>query len=75
MPGMLTHFGNFLCSIAGKGSFKTDLSLWRTALNEREFFNAVNHRFATSCTGSLNKFKSPRNCINALERYGIYYTI
>ena len=32
IPGMLTHFGNFLCSIAGKGSFKTDLSLWRTAL-------------------------------------------
>ena len=29
---MLTHFGNFLCSIGGKGPFKTDLSLWRLAL-------------------------------------------
>ena len=29
---MLTHFGNFLCSIGEKGPFKTDSSLWRTAL-------------------------------------------
>ena len=29
---MLTHFGNFLCNIVGKGSFKTGLSLWRTGL-------------------------------------------
>ncbi len=29
---MLTHFGNFLCSFRKKGQFKTELSLWRTAL-------------------------------------------
>ena len=29
---MLTHFGNFLCSIGEKGPFKTNLSLWRLAL-------------------------------------------
>ena len=29
---MLTHFGDFLCGIRGMGSFKTDSSLWHTAL-------------------------------------------
>ena len=29
---MLTHFGNFLCSIGEKGPFKTNTSLWSVAL-------------------------------------------
>ncbi len=32
IAGMLTHFGNFLCSFRKKGQFKTELSLWRTTL-------------------------------------------
>jgi len=38
IPGMLTHFGNFLCSIEGKEPFKTVSSLWRTALPAVLFF-------------------------------------
>ena len=29
---MLTHFGNFLCSLGGKGPFKTNAALWSVAL-------------------------------------------
>ena len=35
---MLSHFGNFLCDIAGKGSFKTVLSLWRNGLVGEVFY-------------------------------------
>ena len=30
---MLTHYGNFLCSIGEKGSFKTIFSQWCSALS------------------------------------------
>ena len=30
---MLTHFGNFLCSLGGKGPFKTNAALWSVALS------------------------------------------
>jgi hypothetical protein len=29
---MLTHFGDFLCSLGEKGPFKTDAALWSVAL-------------------------------------------
>ena len=32
IPGMLTHFGDFLCGIGEKGPFKTITSLWSVAL-------------------------------------------
>ena len=36
---MLTHFGNFLCSLGEKGPFKTNAALWSVAL-WRSFFVA-----------------------------------
>ena len=40
---MLTHFGNFLCSLGEKGPFKTDAALWNVA--PRRLFLLVCKRF------------------------------
>ena len=46
---MLTHFGNFLCSIAEKEPFKTDSSLWCAALRwVILLYNYLQKSFATS---------------------------
>ena len=46
---MLTHFGNFLCSLGGKGPFKTNAALWSAALREAFFlfFSPFYYRFVS----------------------------
>ena len=36
---MLMHFGNFLCSLGGKGLFKTNAALWSVALHASSFLS------------------------------------
>jgi hypothetical protein len=49
---MLTHFGDFLCSIGGKNPFKTGFSLWRAAL-AGVFYDSFFSAFSGSTTMSL----------------------
>ena len=51
---MLTHFGNFLCGLGGKGPFKTDAALWSVALRPAFLFDSYNILEKYSFTNSTS---------------------